>query len=317
MRSRFVIARTSVAALVACSSSSHSPAPTEGVSNGGSGSDSHSTVTSSTATSVAGASGTGSGGWSPSPGGSSASSTSGGGADVESTSGASNASTLDAGGSSSGSHSSGSASTSGSSASGNRSSPGAAPCDIYAAGNTPCIAAHSTVRSLYALYDGMLYQVRNAAGATLNISPTTAGGAADSSSQDSFCAGTTCSITIIYDQSGKGNHLTYQGAGSTVGGEDSPASATSESLTVSGNKVYSLYINPGNSYWRNGSNSGVPTGSEPEGVYMVTSGTHSNGGCCFDYGNSETDRKADATNQNDPSMTSPRRQGGSKAEGLV
>ncbi|BBJ37635.1 hypothetical protein SSPO_003530 [Streptomyces antimycoticus] len=27
---------------------------------------------------------------------------------------------------------------------------------------------------------------------------------------------------------------------------------------------------------------------------MVTSGTHVNSGCCFDYGNSETDRKADA-----------------------
>ena len=26
---------------------------------------------------------------------------------------------------------------------------------------------------------------------------------------------------------------------------------------------------------------------------MVTSGKHFNGGCCFDYGNSETDRKAD------------------------
>ena len=27
---------------------------------------------------------------------------------------------------------------------------------------------------------------------------------------------------------------------------------------------------------------------------MVTSGTHVNSGCCFDYGNSETTRKADA-----------------------
>jgi flagellar hook assembly protein FlgD len=29
-------------------------------------------------------------------------------------------------------------------------------------------------------------------------------------------------------------------------------------------------------------------------MYMVTSGTHVNSGCCFDYGNSETTRKADA-----------------------
>ena len=37
----------------------------------------------------------------------------------------------------------------------------------------------------------------------------------------------------------------------------------------------------------------MPTGSAPEGAYMVTSGTHVNSGCCFDYGNSETDRRAD------------------------
>jgi hypothetical protein len=64
-----------------------------------------------------------------------------------------------------------------------------------------------------------------------------------------------------------------------------------ESLTIGGNKVYSLYIDPGNSYWKDGSSSGIPTGSAPEGLYMVTSGTHVNNGCCFDYGNSETNRK--------------------------
>ena len=34
------------------------------------------------------------------------------------------------------------------------------PCDIYAAGGTPCAAAHSTVRALYATYNGPLYQVK-------------------------------------------------------------------------------------------------------------------------------------------------------------
>ena len=28
------------------------------------------------------------------------------------------------------------------------------PCDIYAAAGTPCVAAHSTTRALYAAYDG-------------------------------------------------------------------------------------------------------------------------------------------------------------------
>ena len=167
------------------------------------------------------------------------------------------------------------------------------PCDIYAAGGTACVAAHSTIRALYASYTGWLYQVRRSSdNTTRNIGVLTAGGYADAAAQDSFCANTSCVITAIHDQSGHGNDLLYQGPGG-AGGRDTPASANRESLTAGGHKVYDLYINPGNSYWRNGSSSGIPKGSAPEGMYMVTSGTHVNHGCCFDYGNSETDRRAD------------------------
>jgi hypothetical protein len=174
--------------------------------------------------------------------------------------------------------------------------PGARPCDIYASGATPCIAAHSTVRALYGSYNSNLYQVRRSSdNTTRNIGVLSAGGAADAAGQDSFCAGTTCVITVVYDQSGRGNDMWYQGSSVVPGSSQSrPATATSESLTVGGDKAYSLYINPGNSYWRDGHLTGVPTGSSPEGMYMVTSGTHVNGGCCFDYGNSETTRAADA-----------------------
>jgi hypothetical protein len=167
------------------------------------------------------------------------------------------------------------------------------PCDIYGAGGTPCVAAHSTTRALFASYTGALYQVRRSSdNTTRDIGVLGRGGAADAAAQDSFCAGTNCVITVIYDQSGRGNHLAYQGPGG-AGGADTAAAATRESVSVSGSKAYSLYINAGNSYWRDGSVSGIPTGSAPEGVYMVTSGTHVNSGCCFDYGNSETTRRAD------------------------
>ncbi|WP_433537922.1 arabinofuranosidase catalytic domain-containing protein [Micromonospora sp. CA-249363] len=167
------------------------------------------------------------------------------------------------------------------------------PCDIYAAGGTPCVAAHSTTRALYASYSGSLYQVRRSSDNTTRaIGVLSAGGRANSANQDSFCANTTCVITVIYDQSGRGNHLGYQGAGG-IGGAVQPAVATRESLTVGGNKVYSLYINGNSSYWRDGHLTGIPTGAAPEGMYMVTSGTHVNSGCCFDYGNSETTRRAD------------------------
>jgi hypothetical protein len=75
------------------------------------------------------------------------------------------------------------------------------PCDIYAAANTPCVAAHSTVRSLYAKYTGALYQVQRASdNATQNIG-LLSDGYANAVAQDAFCTNTTCIITKIYDQS--------------------------------------------------------------------------------------------------------------------
>jgi hypothetical protein len=158
------------------------------------------------------------------------------------------------------------------------------------------VAAHSTVRALLGSYSGKLYQVRNAAGQTKDILTLAPGGFADGPSQDTFCTGTTCVITVVYDQSGKGNDLWYQGSTMVPGSNVSvPAKATSESLMVGGHKVYSLYINQNNSYWVDASKSGIPLGADPEGMYMVTNSKHYNSGCCFDYGNSETDRKADGS----------------------
>src|SRR5689334_20842977 len=80
------------------------------------------------------------------------------------------------------------------------------PCDIYGAAGTPCVTAHSTVRSLSSRYDGPLYQVKRADGRLLDIG-IVPGGFADASAQDRFCAGALCFINRIYDQSGKGNDL--------------------------------------------------------------------------------------------------------------
>jgi hypothetical protein len=53
----------------------------------------------------------------------------------------------------------------------------AGPCDLYASGGTPCIAAHSTTRALYSAHAGPLYQVkRGSDGATTTIAPLSAGG---------------------------------------------------------------------------------------------------------------------------------------------
>src|SRR5512144_2575067 len=90
------------------------------------------------------------------------------------------------------------------------------PCDVYAAGGAPCVAAHSSTRALYASYNGPLYQVlRQSDGKTLDIGvvqPTAspspdAGGYANAAAQDAFCANAYCWITTLYDQSPKHNDL--------------------------------------------------------------------------------------------------------------
>jgi hypothetical protein len=170
---------------------------------------------------------------------------------------------------------------------------GSLPCDIYAAGGTPCVAAHSTTRALYSAYTGPLYQVRRSSDNTYkSISPVSAGGYADSATQDSFCANTTCVITRIYDQSGKGNDLTGAPGGGAVKTADNLANATAAPITLGGHKVYGVYIPPGTGY-RDDSTSGIATGDNAEGMYAVLDGTHYNGGCCFDYGNAETNNNDD------------------------
>jgi hypothetical protein len=165
------------------------------------------------------------------------------------------------------------------------------PCDIYATGGTPCVAAHSTTRALYGSYNGPLYQVRRSSdNATRDIGLLETGGVADAAAQDSFCAGTTCLITVIYDQSGRNNRLTQAPpggfSGPAPGGFDNLASATAAPITIAGHKAYGVFVAPGTGY-RNNNATGTATGDQPEGMYAIFDGTHFNGGCCFDYGNAE------------------------------
>jgi hypothetical protein len=166
-----------------------------------------------------------------------------------------------------------------------------APCDIYASNGTPCVAAHSTTRALFGAYNGRLYQVRRASdGATTDIGTLSAGDFANAATQDSFCANTSCVITIIYDQSGRGNNLTQAPAGGAAGGPDNLADAKALPVMAGGHKVYGVFVAPGTGY-RNDATNGIATGSQSQGAYMVAAGNHVNSGCCFDYGNAETNAR--------------------------
>src|SRR5215468_7327734 len=147
------------------------------------------------------------------------------------------------------------------------------PCDIYAAGGTPCVAAHSTTRALSAAYNGPLYQVRRSSDSTTrDIGVLSPGGVANAATQDSFCANTTCVITIIYDQSGRGNNLTQAPpggfSGPAAGGFDNLANATAAPTTLNGSKAYGVFVAPGTGY-RDDHTSRIATGDNAEGEYAI------------------------------------------------
>jgi hypothetical protein len=178
------------------------------------------------------------------------------------------------------------------------------PCDIYAAAGDPCVAAHSTTRALYASYNGPLYQVlRQSDGKTLDIGViqpkgSDAGGYADAAAQDAFCANTYCWIAILYDQSGKHNDLTQPPrggfSGPAMGGFDNLPIADMAPITIMGHKAYGVFIEPGMGL-REDDAKGAAVDDQAEGQYWVVNGQHFNSGCCFDYGNAETDSRDDGS----------------------
>lgn len=159
------------------------------------------------------------------------------------------------------------------------------PCDILEKAGNPCVAAHSTTRALYASYDGPLYNVtRTSDNRSTNISVLVAGGFADISVHDAFCANLDCVISNVYDQSPQKNHLHQR---------HKLVNASQYKVHVGdGIPVYAMWFDPGFGYHQDNT-TGIALGNDPESIYAVMSGTHYNGACCFDYGNSETDDTSD------------------------
>jgi hypothetical protein len=177
------------------------------------------------------------------------------------------------------------------------------PCDIYADGGTPCVAAHSTVRALYAEYDGPLYQVqRKSDNKLIDIPLLSKGGYVNAAVLDTFLKGTSGVVFKIYDQSDKKNDLPISPKVLHLANGGTPVIATDGKIMVNGHTVYGIKVYPdasgpgmasgGNTY-RNNQAKGLATGDQPEAMYMVADAKYYNGRCCFDYGNAETDGNDD------------------------
>jgi hypothetical protein len=199
-----------------------------------------------------------------------------------------------------GSIGSGGASGSGGSTASNGGISGTLPCDIFQSAGHQCVSAHSTVRALVSNFNGPLYQVQLPNGMTKDIG-VDADGYADAAAQEAFCAGSTCLVKIIYDQSPNGNHLTEAPPGSAKPTPGKPANAAALKVTINGRNVYGLLFRPGQGYraacngcpYPTSGMPGTPVGDEPQTVYMVSSQKDLINGCCFDYGNAETSRNND------------------------
>ena len=77
-----------------------------------------------------------------------------------------------------------------------------------------------------------------------------------------------------------------------MGGFNNLPIADMAPVTIMGHKVYGVFIEPGMGL-RNDDPKGTAVDDQAEGQYWVINGLHYNSGCCFDYGNAETDSRDD------------------------
>jgi len=181
----------------------------------------------------------------------------------------------------------------------------AAPCDIYASGGTPCEAAYSTTRALFEAYDGPLYQVQRASDSTyLNVGLESTGGVVNVAPENTFCSGTTCTITELYDQSSNANNMSISpgtscsgcsggNAGPGPGGMDIGAAAEALPIYIGGQPAYGIDFNKFGVGYRDDSAKNLPTGSESDGLYAVTSSNLTDNQCCNDFGQGEANDSDD------------------------
>jgi non-reducing end alpha-L-arabinofuranosidase len=191
------------------------------------------------------------------------------------------------------------------------SAPSRRPCDIYARAGTPCVAAFSSTRALFANYDGPLYEVERASdGATVKIGVLRRGGYADAAAQDAFCARTSCVVEKIYDQTADHNNLVPQAPTTAIYSNTTyahdPVSAGALPVRVGGHPVYGLKFQSGSptglpcptsatcagnhgEAYNNGNvrARGVAVSGQAESMYGVFGGAYTGSDCCFDFGNSE------------------------------
>ncbi len=169
------------------------------------------------------------------------------------------------------------------------------PGDVAKAADTPFVAAHALTRALFAAYSGPLFRaIRISDNQEKDISPVSPGGLGDFATLNTFCSGTTCKVTTLYDQSGNGNDMWRADDPS----KNQPGTVRPCDLMEiqfwqmsDGTKV-PVVVETG-ALWKSTAQclrnrdktKNMPTGSKPQTEYAIFHAKYQNANCCFNYGN--------------------------------
>ena len=163
-----------------------------------------------------------------------------------------------------------------------------APCDILAAAGTPCVAAHSMVRALYATtpMGAPLYTVyREDDRLSTKTITVNSKGMADTDAQDAFCNGQWghCIVLDLRPEPERQRPESRPGGAAAIRIRANVGGAVDAQRPQGGGAP------TGGMGYRRENTTNIADKDEPESMYMVAVATHYNDGCCFDYGNAETD----------------------------
>jgi non-reducing end alpha-L-arabinofuranosidase len=172
------------------------------------------------------------------------------------------------------------------------------PGDVARAAGTPFVAAHAMTRALFASYIGPLFKaLRDSDKKEADIGVVPATGLVDLAALGTFCSGTTCKVTTLYDQSGNGNDM-WRGdtaANSPMESGEEPKLCDLMAIDYwqlsDGTKI-PVVVETGD-MWKakaqclrnRDKTKNMPTGPKPQTTYAIFHAKYLNNNCCFNYGN--------------------------------
>lgn len=172
---------------------------------------------------------------------------------------------------------------------------GGLPGDVAKAAGTPFVAAHAMTRALFTAYSGPLFKaLRVSDKQEKDIGSVASTGLVDTAALSTFCAGTTCKVTTLYDQSGNGNDL-WRADDRTMNqpGTVKPCDLMDiEYWTMSDGTKIPIAVETG-AMWKSTAQclrnrdktKNMPTGAKPQTEYAIFHAKYLNNNCCFNYGN--------------------------------